>query len=121
LLLGLEPIILFLKLHGLGAELACLLKQLQESPLSLIALLDLIAELAVDLLETLVVIVDCVVLLHKLVVVISFEVLLHTFAVGSLLLVAADLLPKLCDHAVLSFVFLPQALFLVSLRTLKPE
>jgi len=48
-------------------------------------------------------------------------VLLHALAVGCLLFVAADLLPKLGDHTVLRFVLLPQALFLVSLCTLKSK
>lgn len=114
LFLGLQSIILFLKLDGLGAKLTRLLKQLQERSLSFIALLYLIAKLAIDLFETLIVIVDRIVFLHKLVVVVSFEMLLHAFPVGRLLLVATDLLPKLGDDAVLSFVLLLQTLFFFS-------
>jgi hypothetical protein len=74
------------------------LKQLQECALPLVGLLELYLHLLVDLLQTLIVLIECVELIDQLLIVIKTQELLHLLYLCDFCLLGNDLLLHLFHH-----------------------
>lgn len=101
-----ELIVLLFELFCLLTELLRLLKQFQESPLPVIRLSKFSLELLAHLLVHLVVIVELIEIIDELLVALDCEVLLHLLHVFDFLLVARQLLLHLRHHFVAGLISL---------------
>ena len=90
-----QSVVLLFQAARLSPVLARLLQELQEGALSLIALLDFSPEFFVNMFDSLVVIIQLVVLRDKFLIVLCIDVLVHFLECGNLVLVYSYLLSKL--------------------------
>ena len=93
-----QPVVLQLQTARLSAIFLSLFQELQEGPLPLIALFDLRPELLVDVLDSLVVVLELVVFDDQFLVVLSIDVLVHLLEGLHLVLVDRDLLAQLLHN-----------------------
>ena len=87
-----QSVVLLFEAARLSPVLARLLQELQEGALSLIALLDFSPEFFVNMFDSLVVIIQLVVLRDKFLIVLCIDVLVHFLESGNLVLVYSYLL-----------------------------
>ena len=113
LILFYQSVILLLQTGGLSAILLSFLQELQKRALSFVALLNLSPELLIDVLDSLVVVIELVVLDDKLLVVLRVDVLIHLLEGQDFILVNCDLLPQLLHYLLLVFKLCSQVFYLI--------
>lgn len=96
-----QAVVLQLETASLSPIFLSLFEEFQEGPFPLIALLDLSPKLLVDVLESLVVIVELVVFDDEFLIVLGVDVLVHLLEGLHLVFIDCDLLAQLLHNFVL--------------------